>query len=268
MMMLNEDRRMISIILVSYNNLNQVVKTLDSLKFLKNPQHEIIIVDSSNNTEIFDYINSLRSVKIKYITQTKQGIYAAMNLGIFNATDNSYIWFLNPGDILVNASVIDQLITSLVRGGYQWGFAQAKSSDHTSKEIYPSKVHSINAKNFANGKLKVSHQACFATKEILMTNGCFDSRYQIAADHEMFLKLSRNKGYYFPFLIVEIDPNGLSSKKAIRTIFEAVVINYRMNIWSLAYALYIFMYKLWVLLIGTLLIYVASIVKKVISYGK
>jgi len=268
MIILNENRIMLSIILVSYNNLHQIIKTIDSLKSLENPKHEIIIVDSSTNTEIFDYINSLRSEKIKYITQTKQGIYAAMNLGIFNAADNSYVWFLNPGDILINASVINQLISFLVIGDYQWGFAQARSSNHANKEVYPSKVDLISAKNFANGKLKVSHQACFATKEVLKSNGSFDSRYQIAADHEMFIKLSRNKGHYFAYLIVEIDPNGLSSKKAIRTIYEAIVINYRMNIWNLAYAMYIFMYKLWVLLIGTLVIIVASIVKKVITHGK
>ena len=268
MITFKENRVILSIVLVSYNNLDQVAKTIDSLESLENPKHEIIIVDSSNNSEISDYINSLHSQKVKYITQTKQGIYAAMNLGIFNAADNSYVWFLNPGDILINASVINQFISFLIIGDYQWGFAQARSSNHANKEVYPSKVDLINAKNFANGKLKVSHQACFATKEVLKSNGCFNSRYQIAADHEMFIKLSRSKGHYFPYLIVEIDPDGLSSKKAIRTIFEAIIINYRMNIWNLVYAISIFMYKLWVLLIGTLLIYVASIVKKVINHGK
>ena len=103
------NKKVLSIIVISKNNLDEFNRTINSLfPFYKEKSlinlFEIIIVDKSDNNKIenkyFDLKNS-KSENLIYIKQLNDGIFFGFNVGI-NQASGKYLWFLNSGDTFAN----------------------------------------------------------------------------------------------------------------------------------------------------------------------
>ena len=92
---------LISIIIVSYNNLNILVDCVKSIKKYNDigSELEIIIVENSNNDNIFNFI-SLNYKNINVIKNFNRGFGQGNNVGA-RAAKGEYLLFLNPDTILV-----------------------------------------------------------------------------------------------------------------------------------------------------------------------
>ncbi len=262
----SEDLPSLSIILVCMNNLAYVRKTFDSLSSLNYRSAHIVIIDSSKSAEIYDFVtNSDCHLKTDYEWQSPQGVYAAMNLGIMKSLDNSYIWFLNPGDILVSPDTVQKLLATLSKTRNLWGFAQARNASPNQKQIYPRNIRQINPEVISKGELAISHQAIFVKKSELIKKGLFNTKYKIASDLEMILKLSNHSASFIEEVLVEIDQNGLSSRYPIVTIWESAKINYDLGVWSINYALVKLLNNLFVLFYGSLIKNLSILAKRVVK---
>lgn len=99
------NKKVLSIIVISKNNLDDFMRTLNSLfPFYQEKSliklFEIIIVDKSDNKEIKNAYFDLKKSTYKnliYIKQCNDGIFFGFNIGINEASGN-YLWFLNAGD--------------------------------------------------------------------------------------------------------------------------------------------------------------------------
>ena len=103
------NKKVLSIIVISKNNLDEFLRTLNSLFPFYNEKSliklfEIIIVDKSDNNKIKNKYIDLKKSKYKnlvYIKQLNDGIFYGFNIGI-NQASGKYLWFLNSGDIFAN----------------------------------------------------------------------------------------------------------------------------------------------------------------------
>lgn len=92
---------LISTIIVSYNNLNILIDCIESIKKYNDigSELEIIIVENSNNDNIFNFF-CLNYNDIKVIKNINKGFGQGNNVGA-RAAKGEYLLFLNPDTILV-----------------------------------------------------------------------------------------------------------------------------------------------------------------------
>jgi glycosyltransferase involved in cell wall biosynthesis len=251
----------LSIVLVCLNNFADFTLTISSLKKLKYPCFKLIVIDSSDDQKIKNFVDIEKDFDICYVWQQKSGVYSAMNLGIENSEPNSFVWFLNPGDVLVNSEVVTDLLKALGESSVKWAFAQARNAKPNENQIYPKKINIIDKKGIAKGDVKISHQAIFVCRETLIANGYFDISYKIAGDQAMLMRLVDDPPVFIPKVMVEIDQNGISGKFPLQTIFETIKVNYLSGASSLNASIFILLARIIQLSYGTLKLKLAYIIK-------
>ena len=92
----------ISVIIVSYNNLNILIDCIESIKKYNDigSELEIIIVENSPSHEIYNHIKNDYGNDIKVIKNINKGFGQGNNVGA-RAAKGEYLLFLNPDTILV-----------------------------------------------------------------------------------------------------------------------------------------------------------------------
>ena len=251
----------LSIVLVCLNNFADLVLTVNSLRKLKDICFKLIVIDSSDDPKIKKFVDIEKNFDISYVWQEKNGVYPAMNLGIENSEPNSFVWFLNPGDILVDGEVVTDLLKALSESSSKWAFAQARNAKPNENQIYPKKINTLDKNGIAKGNVKISHQAIFVCRETLIANGYFDISYKIAGDQAMLMRLVDATPVFIPKVMVEIDQNGISGKFPLQTIFETMKVNYLSGAWGLNTSIFTLLARLIQLSYGTLKLKLAYIIK-------
>jgi glycosyltransferase involved in cell wall biosynthesis len=97
--MLQYTNNFISVVTVTYNNLNGLIRTLESLSILNYQPKEILVIDGGStdgSLNVLDmYLDKISA--LRYISARDDGIYDAMNKGRSLAKCN-LIHYLNAGD--------------------------------------------------------------------------------------------------------------------------------------------------------------------------
>jgi hypothetical protein len=213
--------------LVCKDNLNDVQVTLDSLRDLVNLSFfGLIVCDSSRDDQIKQYLKAkgLLTHCIYKWTQP-EGIYPAMNSLLDEIEGQSFIWYLNPGDLLTDPQVLLKLFSEVKVHNLQWGFGQAKPIATDSQHAFPKKIFSTVYESVYTGSLQISHQSMIVRNDVLRELGKFNTRYRITADYDLQMKLSKSfKPFFLPICMIEYSENGLSHKKRFRPYFESFLI--------------------------------------------
>jgi glycosyltransferase involved in cell wall biosynthesis len=241
------DNKLLSIILVSKNNHLDVKYTLDSLNGIEKLNYEILVVDSSNTLLIKNLLNEYKHFSnIKYFWTQPKGIYNAMNLGLKMSAEKSYIWFLNPGDVLLSLEYIKQVLQKFNELEIDYCIAQSvyANKPYLQENFFPKKGVEISLENFASGILNFSHQSTFVDKKVFRDGILFDENYSIAADFKLQCELVKYyKGVLMPIVLVKVDVLGVSHKKITKTSLETSLILYRAGYFSILDALKNFIFK-------------------------
>lgn len=251
------------VVLVCLNNFDSFLKTIMSLKKLSYNNMVVLVVDSSTNKKILEFTEIDTSFFYIYKWEKQNGVYSAMNTAIDCASPGSYLWFLNPGDTLVSDNVVLEIMEGLEKSNTNWSVAQARNAPPNVSQVYPFEIHELTKRNVATGKIKISHQAIIVLRETLIRYGYFNTNYRIAADQEMLMVLIENKPLFIPKVLVEIDQNGLSSKRPFRTIYETIRVNHNAEVWNLLESIFIFFIKILILLFGTTALYLSKTKKRI-----
>jgi glycosyltransferase involved in cell wall biosynthesis len=106
----------LTILTINYNNASGLQKTVESVLNQTSKEFEYIIVDGGSTDGSVDYLiaqnSELRTQNFSFISEKDKGIYNAMNKGIGMAK-GEYIHFLNSGDWLVDAFVVENMLKEL-----------------------------------------------------------------------------------------------------------------------------------------------------------
>ena len=239
--------RNLSIIFVSKDNLEDVKSTLRSIEGVLKSDVQLIVVDSSSSNQIELTIESLNcEAEVIYKWQSAQGIYPAMNEAIRLSKDGNLLWFLNPGDVLKNHKVLGILRSRIDKAGNDWGFAQAIADYPLFAEPFPKTSDPISAVELLIGRLRISHQSMFISKESLQAIGNFDTSYKIAADFQMqYRLLSYSSPIFVDDLMIQFDTTGISHDRTMLTFFESTRIRINSNeipywkIFTISYRIFI-----------------------------
>lgn len=169
-----ENKYILSIVTVVYNDFKNIEKTLKSVNKIKCSKIQYIVIDGGSNDGTFDIINKYRPIIDILISEKDNGIYDAMNKGLKHALGDTII-FMNGGDIFYDK--FDPIL-SITQQDYKncalIGF---------SLQTYDGDVYLRPSKDKIDVLLKnPAHQAIFVPRKKYSVID-YDLRYKIAADY-------------------------------------------------------------------------------------
>jgi glycosyltransferase involved in cell wall biosynthesis len=217
----------LSIIIVSYNDLDRLKITLTSLSGLED-NLEIVAVFPSSDFSTRDFCHEfslLSSSRVSLVQDNGSGIYEAMNDGIA-AAQGSYVCFWNSGDSLYSRSNLEKLCGQLESRRCDYLVAQGVFS-WTSPQL----LTKVNVENFIchlpNSFL--SHQTVFFRKELVEDLNGYDTRFRVAADTNLITQFAlKFEGEFFEPPVVHVEkPNfaALNNKRGrVETLYIALTI--------------------------------------------
>lgn len=212
----------ISIITVTYNNYEDLLLTVNSVKNILDSEHIIINGGSCKKTAKFlhDFIGLS-------VSENDQGISDAFNKGI-KLSNGSAIMFLNSGDILIDKTYPKRALEILEKN-LEIDFVHAdeiyndnligsylKKPLRTNKQYQP---------RIGRG-MPYRHQTMVIRKTLFKKIGLFNLKL-ITMDYEWICRWELTSGiaYYLEGKpVVQMDGSGVSAKKEWRVVFEAIKI--------------------------------------------
>ncbi|MFC2135593.1 glycosyltransferase family 2 protein, partial [Bacteroidota bacterium] len=216
----------ISIITPTYNSEQTIEYNLSSIiaQTYKNFEHIIIDKKSNDNTlEIikYQYANSNLNDKVKFYSDTDNGIADAFNKGI-RASTGQIITFLNSDDKYYHKNVFQRFIQIFKDDSILIAHGDVYFYD----PIYGS-VIKFPRNNITDGMV-FNHPTMFFRRELFENNGLYNTSYKYAMDFEFICRLismnpdirTRMKYVIGPPIVV-MAYGGVSWKNATLSIHEA-----------------------------------------------
>lgn len=181
----------ISIITISYNNIEGMRLTAESIACQTAQQFEWVVVDGASTDGTADYLRSLERQPDVLICEPDHGIYDAMNKGM-EAARGEYLLYLNSGDCLYNAHIMRHLLELELKADVEYGdleFCSAKGSSGIAH--YP---HQLSLPYLIGTAL--GHPATLIKASALRSIGGYDARHRIVSDWRLWIELYRS-GFSF-----------------------------------------------------------------------
>ena len=192
-----------SIIISTYNDLENLKKTIKNLEKNLNESFEIIVIDGSSKDKTIDFLKK-NSGKFKWISESDTGIYNAWNKGL-KMINGDWIMFLGAGD-KIKKDLLNRYYELILRD---------KTIDFLFCNINIG-IKEINSKwnwNTFRKYMNIPHCGGLHNKSYFENHGVFNEEFKIAGDYEILL---RSKGKIkvkkLNYLGVEMDENGISQK--------------------------------------------------------
>ena len=199
---------LLSIITVNYNNASGLKKTIESVVDQSFSDLEYIIVDGGSTDNSIEVAKDYSRIN-KIISEPDKGVFDAQNKGI-NASTGKYLLFLNSGDILLNHSVLQQVVNLNLTSDIWYGeliFDFGNGNHKLMKLPNPlTKLHLY--------KDNIWHPATFINRALFSKYGLYNLDYKMAADYDFFFNTIAVKGVSsapIPFPVTLFDTEGMSS---------------------------------------------------------
>ena len=221
-----KNRIFLSIITITLNNFEELLRTVESVRDLNGCEHIII-----NGGECPQTLEFLQGYNGKSVSEPDQGISDAFNKGIRLSSGDAII-MLNSGDILLDRTYPARA-SQILDQDPQIDFVHAdlifEDTLIGSYIMRPLRTNNVLSPNIGRG-MPYRHQSMVVRKEVYGRVGFFNLNY-ICSDFdwvcrwELDLKKSHGQAYYSqgdPVIIM--DGGGISSTQERKIILEAVKI--------------------------------------------
>ena len=214
---------MISVITITYNNISELKKTVNSvIKFSSlngSLIKELVIVDnlSVDGTDSFVKKLNIPSVNLIYHRDSDVGVYDAMNKGVALAK-NDFVIFINSGDLLVNSIDEKDIIDIYSNKCAGVAFSCLYSFNNKTKIVYPRNVN----KKFP--RLPGLHQGMLYKRKVLASIK-YDLNFKICGDFDNVCRIygSENNNIFLTNnkIISSLESGGISSLKPLKLYKES-----------------------------------------------
>jgi glycosyltransferase involved in cell wall biosynthesis len=174
---------LLSLITINYNNAPGLKKTIDSVVHQSFKNFEYIVIDGGSTDNSTDYLSEYAVHISHQVSEKDEGIYNAMNKGI-KAASGDYLLFLNSGDVLASADVLENVHHHLNGAeGIVYGDLQLLKNEQITTEVSPEKIGVY--------ELMLStiwHPTAFIKRDLFEKYGLYNENLKITADYEFFIR--------------------------------------------------------------------------------
>lgn len=204
---------MISIITITYNNYDQLIKTLNSIP--KFDMVESIVINGGDCKKTKEFLENYPG---KSISEKDEGIADAFNKGI-KISSGDYIMFLNSGDILLSADYLKKANSFLDNNP---DIAFVHSNIIFSDQLGSNLFMKPQMKNVGRG-MPYHHQTMIVRKKVFDNIGMFKKELRYAMDFDLVVRMEKNnyEGFYLDEdAVVKMDGTGVSVNEELNSIKE------------------------------------------------
>lgn len=181
-------RPLVSIVTVVYNNHKTIGRTIESVLGQSYENIEYIIIDGGSNDGTQDVVRRFADGIEYFVSEPDNGIYDAMNKGI-SICNGDIVGIINSDDWYESdavAVIVDEYRKN--PNCVQYGLCRYFDSEG---EIV---VQTPLASRL--DRQMIEHSTCFVPRRYYLEYGLFDTKYKIAADYDLMLRLQK-KGVAF-----------------------------------------------------------------------
>ena len=181
----------ISVIIPTYNRVDFILETIQTVLDQTTKVDEIIVIDDGSTDKTKDVLERLISTnKIKYIMQKNSGVSSARNRGI-KLSSNDWICFLDSDDLWETTKIEEQVLFHKKHSNIlfshtleQWLFNNKiiKQKKHQQKQS-----GFCFKENIANTLIGAS--TVMIHKSILDDVGLFDENLKVCEDYDLWLRI-------------------------------------------------------------------------------
>ena len=171
-----------------------------------NIEHIVVDGDSTDET-----CKLLKPYKVDLISERDTGIYDAINKGLARAS-GEIIHILNSDDHYKHESVLSRMVAFMTDHQLDVGHAQVEQVDSKAK-LTRLIGHDVTRKKLLR-KCTVAHPAVFVRQTVYERFGKFSIGFQIAGDHEFFLRIwDQVKVGFLPEVMTVMRLGGVSNSQ-------------------------------------------------------
>lgn len=176
---------LVTIITPTFNSAATLTRTVQSVRNQTYPHLQYIIVDGGSTDGTLDIIRENEDFISTWVSEPDGGIYHAMNKGIARARGD-IVGIVNSDDMYYPtaiAAAVEALASRDAEVAYGNVLFVTKQGDgilHRPKSV-------IKQKDFWH--MPISHPGVFVRREAYIKHGNFDTKYRIAADYDLMLRL-------------------------------------------------------------------------------
>jgi glycosyltransferase involved in cell wall biosynthesis len=177
----------ISIITVCYNSEKSLESTIESVISQTYKNIEYIIVDGLSNDNTIEIIKKHNDNISKWVSESDNGLYDAMNKGIVMATGD-VIGFINSDDLFCDRKAIEKVMGVFINN---------VSLDSVYADLFYVSQNNTNKiiRKWISGRQKKfnigwhpAHPTFYIKKSVYKKYGLFDLTFKLAADFEIMLR--------------------------------------------------------------------------------
>lgn len=204
----------VSLVLTTYNSMDNLARTLESIEKQDYPAVEVNIKDGGSTDGTLEIIKNYAETshnKVNWTSSQDKGIYDAMNQGYVLATGEIIVFF---NDLFVKEDSISKMMNILVENPECVG-AHADLVYATDDRII--RYWKMGDQKDIHFGWMPGHPTLFLQREIYEKYGLYDADYKVSADYEFmirFLKDKENRLAYVPEVIIRMYYGGTSTSSA------------------------------------------------------
>lgn len=212
----------VSIITVCYNAESVILPTLKSVTTQSYPSIEYIVIDGASSDSTLELVRQY-APKAIVRSEVDRGIYDAMNKGLRLATGD-YLWFLNAGDTLPSAELLEQIIREAYPTGSRWPdiiYGDCLLVDKQGKVLAPRRLRpprDLSWQSFQRGML-VCHQSFIAKRSICPL---YDERYRYSSDVDWCIRVMKeaDRFHQIKYPISHYLSEGATTQNRVKSLLE------------------------------------------------
>lgn len=208
----------ISIVTISFNNLEELKTTIAHVDAQTLLPFEHIIINGSNSEDIDNWLNSTPQPPYrKWTSEPDNGISDAFNKGI-RTSSGDIIHLQNSGDYYYDNEVLASVSEAFkANPKAQWLHGMYKQ--------FRGGQWVIAGKMFApellyRGMRTIGHPTMFVRREMYAKHGLFSSERKIAMDYDFLVRIAGEQFIFLSKLLVVFTPGGVSNQKVAASLQE------------------------------------------------
>ncbi len=210
----------ISVITVCYNAARTIERTIHSVIEQGYPNLEYVLVDGGSTDNTIEIISKYKDKINSFISEPDNGIYDAMNKGLFMAT-GEWVVFLNADDVFLDGAL--HHVAEAILQNPEAIIGEAYTTENLAGKMRIRRLTPVVTAQTVYYGQPFCHQALFLRRSVYQKLGGFDTSYRIVADYDYTLRLFE---YKFRYHILEqplvlFTTEGLSSTNQLLSITEA-----------------------------------------------
>jgi len=205
-----ERKYKITTVSICYNNLEDMIRTCDSVdKQIQKPD-EHLIINGSDIPEVDEYLRSIKHPPYRRWENVVNGHIAGnYNEGVKRSTGD-IINLVNSGDEYYGEKAIQIASVEFEKDNtLMWthgNYVQFRGG------TWVETGKAFNPKHLYRGMSRIGQPTMFIRREVFNKHGLFDRTYKIALDYDFVVRIADEKFKYIDYPFIKFYPGGLSSK--------------------------------------------------------